>query len=135
MTEEIRKNKDRSVQNRNLIPARLGEVRNPKGRGKGNLGLWGRIKKKLKEQVKDGPHAGKRYADLAADAYVKECLRGEFRHLKELMDRDDGVPPIPITVLGADPKILNEDELAAIERILESACRRAGGTGTGPSDN
>jgi hypothetical protein len=82
----------------NLIPAKPGECRNPTGRPKGSVSLLTRIKKKLREKVKEGPHAGRRYADLAADAYVKACIQGEYKHLKELLDRDEGSPEGKLTI-------------------------------------
>ena len=63
-----------------------GQSGNPSGRPKGSLGLWARIRKELKKQQPDG----RIMADLVAEAFVRKVQEGDFRFLKELLDREEG---------------------------------------------
>lgn len=67
---------------------RDGQSGNPRGRPRGGCDLWGRVQAKMAETTKDG----REIADLVAQAILKEALKGNVRILKELLDRDSGVP-------------------------------------------
>ena len=66
---------------------------NPKGRPKGSLDVWARIRQTLQQRVKQGEHKGKEFLDLVAIAFVKEVVKGKWPQMKELLDREEGKVP------------------------------------------
>lgn len=60
-----------------------GQSGNPAGRKKGRVGLTTMIREALLEN-------DAALAKAVARTYIKKMLKGEFRHLKEFLDRDEG---------------------------------------------
>src|SRR4051812_50136357 len=72
-----------------------GQSPNPSGRPKGSVSLLTRINRKLRQKITEGPHAGRRYADLVADSVVKGMIKGKWPQTKDIIDREDGPPGEP----------------------------------------
>lgn len=80
---------------KNLIPAKKGEVRNPKGRGKGVPNTKTRLQRLLLlEQEMVNPVTGKKEMFTVAEqmdiAIVKEARQGNVRAYNALLDRLEG---------------------------------------------
>ena len=114
---------DKTTQDQPGVWEKGGPSPNPKGRPKGTLDVWARIRAKLKEKVKEGPHAGREYLDLAADAFVKGLLSGNWNQMKELLDREEGKVPDGLKILPPEPDGLADaldghPELAELSNTL-----------------
>ena len=79
---------------------RAGVSGNPKGRPKGSVDIWARVRRKLRQKVAKGPKAGERYADLVAAAIVKAAVKGRWPATKELLDREHGKPAESVAHTG-----------------------------------
>jgi len=66
----------------NLRPFKPGQSGNPKGRPKGS-GITDRLKKLLEKE--DG-----KIADALAQSIISAALRGDYRFVKEILDRVEG---------------------------------------------
>lgn len=95
----------------NLKPVQPGEVRNPKGRGKGNLNVATHIRRLLmaKEVVagENLPSFIKKGAritqlDIMILAQIKNARSGDVQSFNALMDRIEG-KPVQKQVLASDP--------------------------------
>lgn len=92
----------------NLIPAQKGEVRNPKGRGKGVLNSKTRLLRLLEiEQEVKNPITGELESFTIAErmdmAILHKAMKGDIRAYQELLDRLEGKPNQK-TELSADIK-------------------------------
>lgn len=82
---------------KNLKPISNGEVRNPKGRPKGALGLSTTVRIMLEQKVevfdKNGKSMGKqRYKDIIAKKLLGKATEGNLRAVELLFDRTEGAP-------------------------------------------
>jgi hypothetical protein len=82
---------------KNLIPAKKGEVRNPKGRGKGTLNSKTRLRPILEYiQSKTNPLTLQKedlsILDQMDIAIIKRALDGDVRAYQEILDRLEGKP-------------------------------------------
>ncbi len=68
---------------------RPGHSGNPGGRPKGRKSLYTRVRARLDRSLPDG----RTIADLVAEVIVREALKGNWRALKEIFDREDGAIP------------------------------------------
>ncbi len=78
----------------NLRPIKKGEVRNPKGRPKGES-LTTKIRRIL-----DEPEGNGTKADKMMELAVQYARKGDFRFFKEIIDRMDG--KVPDRIANAD---------------------------------
>jgi len=98
----------RARQNSYLKPVQPGEVRNPKGRGKGVPNTATIIRKWLaaKEEI-NNPITGKKgrltQLDIMILAQVKKARDGDVTSFGALLDRMDG-KPLQKGLLGSDPE-------------------------------
>lgn len=92
----------------NLKPVKPGEIRNPKGRGKGNLNTSTIIKKFLlsKELVPKDPITGKAtkrtQLEIMCLTMIQEARNGSVPAFNALLDRVDG-KPVQKSIIGGDP--------------------------------
>lgn len=110
----------------NLIPAQLGEIRNPNGRPKGSLNRstiarrWLEVNQNLKNPL-TGENETMSQEDLMTLALIKKARDGDVNAYKALMDSGYGAPiqqieqtntEIDLSGLTTDElrDLLNEDE-------------------------
>jgi hypothetical protein len=111
---------------KNLIPAKLGEIRNPNGRPKGSLNRstiarkWLEVNQSLKNPL-TGDNETMSQEDLMTLALIKKARDGDVNAYKALMDSGYGAPvqqieqtntEIDLSGLTTDElkELLNEDE-------------------------
>ena len=85
----------RANNNRYLKPARAGEVRNPKGRGKGTLNTKTRLERIMKLQYSGrNPLTGEvdtiSVAEIIDLALIAKAAQGDVSAYREIADRIDG---------------------------------------------
>ena len=103
---------------KNLIPAKLGEVRNPNGRPKGSLNRstiarkWLEVNQSLKNPL-TGDNETMSQEDLMTLALIKKARDGDVNAYKALMDSGYGAPvqQIEQTNTEIDLSGLTTDEL------------------------
>jgi Family of unknown function (DUF5681) len=80
-----------------------GNNANPNGRPRGRS-IEARLRELLERTEINGKPlpGGKQVADLVAEALLKGALKGEIRHLQELLNRIEGKVPDRHTVAGPD---------------------------------
>jgi hypothetical protein len=76
----------------NLIPAKKGEVRNPKGKAKGTLNMSTIIRDVFSEEITDANGNPTIKAVLATKAIFDKATSGDVSAYKELVDRIEGKP-------------------------------------------
>lgn len=92
----------------NLKPVKPGEIRNPKGRGKGNLNTATIIKKFLlsKELLEKDPITGKpckrTQLEIMTLKMIQEARNGNVQAFNTLLDRVDG-KPVQKSIVSGDP--------------------------------
>jgi hypothetical protein len=79
----------------NLIPAQKGEIRNPKGRGKGVLNSKTRLLRLLElVQVKTNPITGEKEEFTVAEQLdmmvLQKAFKGDLKAYQEILDRLEG---------------------------------------------
>jgi hypothetical protein len=79
--------------NGNLIPARKGEVRNPKGRPRGTVGIVTAMKRAMKAIDSKDTEQKRKLAVTFAEAMIRQAMKGNAPYAKEIMARLEG--PIP----------------------------------------
>ena len=77
-----------------------GESGNPAGRPKKEKLLEPLIRELLESKVLDGPHKGKEWKRLVAEALVRNLIKGNAAAIKEILQRIDG--PVVQEVGGPD---------------------------------
>ena len=92
----------------NIIPPKKGEVRNPKGRGKGHLNVKTRMLKLFKVVVEQqNPLTGNEekftVAEMLDMAIVGKALSGDVPAYREIMDRVEGKVTTSIEVENINP--------------------------------
>lgn len=122
-TPEETTEEKRARMNNNLKPAQAGEVRNPKGRGKGVPNLSTTIRKWMnaKEVLPPGENPppflkkGARLSqmDIMILAQIKKARDGDVTSFNALMDRLEG-KPVQKSVLANDPT----DPLPAPRQVI-----------------
>lgn len=103
---------------KNLIPAKKGEVRNPNGRPKGALNRstiarkWLEVNQSLKNPL-TGENETMSQEDLMTLALIKKAREGDVAAYKALMDSGYGAPlqqvEQTITEIPLFPDVSNED--------------------------
>lgn len=76
----------------NLIPAKKGEVRNPKGYPKGQPNIKTLIKKVWNAEITDAKGNKKIQGLLAVKAILDKAKKGDVSAFRELCDRLEGKP-------------------------------------------
>ena len=79
-----------------------GQSGNPSGRPKGTLNIMNRLRKRLMMRVLDGTREDEQVIDQVIDSMVNELLAGNFKFMKELLDRDEGPIPKEHHIAGVD---------------------------------
>lgn len=78
---------------------------NPSGRPKGSISLVSLLRRKLAEAGDDG----KQNAEAIIDTLILQARCGEFRHIKEILERIDGKvseqPPESADASGLSPEV------------------------------
>lgn len=106
ISEEMSDAKRRQIAN--LKPVKPGEVRNPAGRGKGNLNTATIIKKFLlsKEAILKDPITGKpsrrTQLEIITLRMIQEARDGNVQAFNTLLDRVDG-KPVQKSIVAGDP--------------------------------
>lgn len=95
----------------NIIPPKKGEIRNPKGRGKGTLNRSTIVKRWIEATEKTTNPITKQIEDLSqADlmtlAMIKKARKGDVNAYKELMDSGFGKITDKTELTGKDGKDL-----------------------------
>ena len=87
----------------NLVHFPPGVSGNPNGRPKGRS-ITARLRELLEATELGGKplKGGKQVADLVAEALLKNAIKGDVRHLQELINRVEGKVPDKHVVTGAD---------------------------------
>lgn len=83
----------------NLIPAKKGEIRNPKGKAKGTRNRSTIVKEIIEAIMKD---EGKPVVDLMTDAVVRKAMLGDVTAWDKLMDSAYGKVTDKQEITGAN---------------------------------
>ena len=80
---------------KNLIPPKKGEIRNPKGRPKGQVNISTTLKKMLGSSLKtQNPLTGKESTQtlrmILTRKLMQMAIKGDLKSIKEIFDRVDG---------------------------------------------
>jgi len=107
----------------NIIPPKKGEIRNPKGRGKGTLNRSTLLKKWLSVQMDvTRPDTGKKEKmelfDAVTLALIQKALKGDVNAYKEIMDSLHGKMTDKIDHSNKDGTL--QKELPNINLIIRS---------------
>jgi hypothetical protein len=90
------------MNNENLIPAKKGEVRNPKGYPKGKPNLKTLIEKVWNEEITDAKGDKKIQGLLAVKAILDKAQQGDVSAFRELANRLEGLPTQKTELTGKD---------------------------------
>jgi len=122
----------------NLIPAVKGEIRNPKGRGKGSVSFTTLLKRLLKQKVDIKDQNGnvilkatkKRVILLK---WMEKAMQGDVRAIEGVVDRIEGKPKTSGEITVKNPISSMKDE--EIKSILDKYGIDVGIRGTGSSSD